>query len=398
MRNALLIGFIFLVSGYALAQEKVPVAGDLKKASTISVNQLYRFNTAAIGYGSIKEIRLNPRRSEIIFREERNSAWFNIDIPFSGILTFDLTPHQVIDDYDWMLYQYSSNLEKNILQDRAVPIRSNNARNNPSLLSKTGLNNSAAAKFSRPGPGDNYSSALKVRAGDKLALITDNIYGGKGFDLSVSLKPDITERLVVLQGVVKDRITNQFLEAEITVEDDSSGVRIAAAKSNAADGRYEVKVPVNRPINISACHPDYIFATTDTVVVADAERDFLLVIPAAGSLIVLNNIHFFPNKDEILSSSKSELERLLLFMKTRPEWNVKITGHTNTNVFAPARYLQQLSFNRAIAVKKYLTENAIEENRISCAGQGGKSPLVITKDPQMGLRNLRVEVTLVKNR
>lgn len=396
MRIALLFVFYLLLPGVTRAQDEILLRGDLKIASTIYVNQQYSFKRAPTGYGKIKEFKINPERSSTLFREERNTTWFIIDVPFSGILTFDVIPHQVKDDYDWMLYKYGNDLEKNIRNETALPIRTNNARNAMALSSKTGMANGATSKLVKPGPGNNYSMPLEVRSGEKLVLVLDNIYGGQGFNMFVRLMPDIRGPFVYLEGLVTDRHSKNTLSAEITVDDDSTGVLIGKTISDSVTGRYRIKVPANRPLNVTSNHPAYIFATADTFILEDATLNFQLDTPVSGNKLVLNNIHFQPNKDEILSSAVPELDRLLQFMRERPEWTVKITGHTNQNVFASAKYLQQLSFNRAIAVKKYLIKNAIAEKRITCAGVGGKTPIVVTKDPAEGLRNLRVEVTLVK--
>ena len=396
MRIALLFVLYLLFPGVARAQDEILLKGDLKGASFIKINHQYSFKKAPSGFGRLKEFKINPARSTTIFREERNSTWFLIDVPFNGILTFDVSPHQVKDDYDWMLFKHNSDLEKNIRNEIANPLRTNNARNSTTLSSKTGMATGASSKFVRPGPGNNYSLPLNVRSGDKLALVLDNIYGGQGFNLLVRLMPDIHGPFVYLEGTVRDLHSNNTLSAEITIDDDSTGVLIGKSTSDSISGRYKIKVPANRSLNVTASHPAYIFATADTFILKDAHLNFYLDTPVSGNKLVLNNIHFHPNKDEILSSSMPELDRLLHFMRERPEWTVKITGHTNQNVFASAKYLQQLSFNRAIAVKKYLIKNSIPEKRISCAGVGGKTPVVITKDPTEGLKNLRVEVTLLK--
>ena len=396
MRPALLIVFCLLFVGNATAQTKIQLTGDLPGAPVIEVNKQYSFPKSPSGFGKLKEFKLNPARSTHIFREERNSSWFLIEVPYNGVLTFDLQPHHLMNDYDWMLFKYSSELNKHLQNESQSPIRSNNARNDISIASKTGMGKNASASFVKPGPGNNFSLPLTVKTGEKLALVIDNIYGGKGFDILITLKPGIGEPFVLLEGSVKDRHSLNNLSAEVTIEDDSTGVLIGTSLADPQTGRYRAKVPVNRPLNITAWNPAYIFATADTFLKQDSELNFLLDTPVSGNKLVLNNIHFFPNKDEILPSSRPELDRLLLFLKERPAWTVKITGHTNPNVFASARYLQQLSFNRAVAVKKFLTENEISDRRISCTGVGGKTPLVITRDPVEGLRNLRVEVTLVQ--
>lgn len=395
MRKALLTVFWLLLLNFAEAQE-IALKGDLKGSPTILVNQKYSFNKSPSGFGSLKEFKVNAARSNAIFKEERNSAWFLIDIPYSGTLTFDLSPHYIKDDYDWMLYKYQPNLDKSIRNESAKPLRTNNARNSISLGSKTGMGNGSKSSLIKPGPGNNYSSPAMVKKGDKLALIVDNIYGGKGFDLHMILKPDFETPFVTLEGFVKDRHSLKPVSAEVTVEDDSTGVFVGRTNSDSIKGRYSIKVPLNRGLNITAVNPAYIFSTSDTLLTRNSTINFLLDTPVSGKPLVLNNIHFLPNKDEILPASIPELDRLLEFLKNNPRWSAKITGHTNPNVFASAKYLQQLSFNRAIAVKNYLIKNAIAEKRISCAGLGGKSPVVITRDVAEGLKNLRVEVTLIK--
>ena len=295
-----------------------------------------------------------------------------------------------------MLFENTPDLEKNIRNETVSPIRTNNARNATAHSSRTGISTEGTSKFTKPGPGNNQALPLKVKSGDKLALLLDNIYGGKGFDILVSVKPDISGPLIILEGTVKDRYSNKSLSAEVTIEDDSTGVLIGKSISDPSSGIYVIKIPINRPVNITASHTSYLFATRDTLITGNSRIDFLLDTPATGKRMVLNNIHFLPNKDEIIPSSIPELNRLLVFMKEKPNYTVKITGHTNPNVFASARYLQQLSFNRALAVKNYLISNAISDKRISCAGLGGKMPVVMTKDPVEGLRNLRVEITLIK--
>ena len=398
MRTALLYVFFFLLLLPAEAQEKIMLKGDLKGAPVIKINQNYTFQKSPKGFGLLKEFKETTRPNAHLFRQERNSAWFLIEVPFSGLLTFDLSPHQLKDDYDWMLFKLTSDLDRLIASETASPLRTNNARNAISSNSKTGMKPSGESKFVKPGPANNYSLPLKVKAGEKFALVLDNIYGGKGFDLVVNIGPDIQQPLVLLEGQVTDRKTGSHILAEITIDDDSTGVMIGKSVCDPKTGRYSLRVPANRSLNITAWHPGYLFATADTAISTNSELDFVLDSPASGSKLILTNIHFYPNKDEILPSSQPELDRLLLFLKNRPDWTVKITGHTNQNVFASARYLQELSFNRAIAIKKFLMDNEISDRRIFCAGLGGKKPIVITKDPAEGLRNLRVEVTLVQKK
>jgi outer membrane protein OmpA-like peptidoglycan-associated protein len=124
--------------------------------------------------------------------------------------------------------------------------------------------------------------------------------------------------------------------------------------------------------------------------------DFQLNPISNEEKLILLNIHFTPDKDQITTSSEPELTRLTELLKSDKDWEVRIIGHTNNNPFADVRYLQKLSFNRALSVKQYLVKHGVSEKRISCAGMGGKSPIVNSKDVNEGWKNLRVEVVLSK--
>ncbi|MBC7743985.1 MAG: OmpA family protein [Flavobacterium sp.] len=371
-------------------------SGDLASAKKIQVNSTYKFELAPMGFGLVQEYKLNKSRSANLFKEERNTAWYSIDIPFGGIFTFDITPHGIKDDYDWMLYKQTS--PATIDWAKLPLIRTNNTRNNKDQGSKTGLLATSESLFTKPGPGNSYSKALNVKKGDKLILVVDNIYKkGKGFDLVLVLKPNCQTKTLV-EGIIRDKKTNKPLKAEVTFQDDSTG--FVFAKINSDDnGYYKTSLPVDRRINSLAKRLGYLLVTDNFTVITSEKpfkQDFYLDTIVQGKKMDLMNIHFSPNKAEFLESSQSELANLLTFLNEQPEWQIKIVGHTNNNVFANTRFLQQLSFERALAVKRYLLKNAISEQRMSCVGAGGKDPIVTTNDPDEGKRNMRVEVVLMK--
>lgn len=371
-------------------------AGDLTSAKKIQVNNTYKFETTPTGFGLVQEYKLDKSRSANLFKEERNTAWYTVDIPFGGIFTFDITPHGIKDDYDWMLFNQNANSKNDL--SKLTLIRTNNTRNNKSQESKTGLRANSESIFTKPGPGNSYSKALNVKKGDKLILVVDNIYkNGKGFDLALVLKPNYNTRTTV-EGIVRDKKTNKPLKAEVTFQDDSTGFVFAKLTSD-DNGYYKTLLPVNRQINSLAKRLGYLLLTDNfKVITSDTvlKRNFYLDTILQGKKMDLMNIHFSPNKAEFLESSQAELANLLMFLNEQPNWQIKIIGHTNYNAFANARYLQQLSFERAVAVKKFLLKNAIPEQRMSCVGAGGRDPIVKTNDPDESKRNMRVEVMLMK--
>ena len=376
----------------ANAQFDIAICPDLTEAPTLQLNKNYSFRDSPAGYGKVSEFPLNPTRSPILFKEERNSAWFKFSVPYDGIISFVITPHKPSDDYDWMLFEETARLSEDIRKETAIPVRTNNARNDERIGGKTGLKEGFDNLYEIPGPRKSFSKLVNVKRGDKYALIVDNIYGeGKGFDLEIRLSLD-PERTTLLTGTIQDKGTP--LAGTITVENKPSGTFISATKAD-KKGRYSLKVPAQTELSVVAEHPDYLFQTANLSSGKDSlNQDFSLDRIASGNKLVLFNINFLPNKDALLPSAEAELTRLINLLKANPQFNIKIIGHTNNNVFAGTRYLQQLSFNRAVTVKKKLLQNGIQEKRISCAGMGGKYPIADSKDPVEGLKNLRVEVIL----
>lgn len=371
-------------------------AGDLKDAKSVQVNTTYVFPKSPIGYGKVQEFKINKRRSPVIFKTERNTIWLKMGIPYDGILSFEIKPKQLSDDYDWMLYRYNQDLASAIARNSILPLRSNISRNDSQIKSRTGLIEGYINSYANAGPGKSFSKPLEVKAGDSLAIIIDNIYdGGAGFSFVSKLKPSYP-----LVGLVTGRVFNSksqnFLPARIVCEDDLTGVVVSETNAS-QNGEYSLSVPVGRAINVTAQHPGFIFKTEDLMLSRSLDTlDFYLEPPADGKRLLLFNIHFSPDKDLIMMNATPDLVRLTSFLKEFAGFDARIIGHTNNNPFAENSYLQQLSFKRALAIKKNLVNMGISEKRLSCIGVGGKNPLVVSKDPLENLRNLRVEVVLEK--
>jgi len=312
-------------------------------------------------------------------------------------LDLDIIPDSPRDDYDWMLFNATPDLNELLESGRAQLLRSNNSRNDEFIKGKTGLKEGYSNLYEEPGPGKSYSKSVEVKGGQKLALLIDNIYdAGSGFKFISWLRPAVSETRV-LTGTVRDKNTHAPIPAQIICEDDSTGAEMMRTLAG-ADGAYSMAIPADRAVNIVVQYSGYIFQTED-IEKEDSRAviDFALAPATEADKLILYNIHFTPDRDIISAASEPELLRLVSILQQQKAWEIKIIGHTNNNPFADARYLQKLSFNRAVAVKKYFTAGGIEAKRITCIGVGGKSPLVITKDPVEGLRNLRVEIAFDKH-
>ena len=86
------------------------------------------------------------------------------------------------------------------------------------------------------------------------------------------------------------------------------------------------------------------------------------------------------------------LQRITDFLSENPDRNVLIEGHTDAT--GPASYNQQLSMQRAAAVRDELVSSGVDASRVRASGLGETFP-VATNSTEAGRQlNRRVEVVL----
>jgi len=109
---------------------------------------------------------------------------------------------------------------------------------------------------------------------------------------------------------------------------------------------------------------------------------------------VFSNLEFESGKAIIRQTSYVALEELVKLLQRKPSFRILIEGHTD-NV-GSAQLNMRISLNRAEAVKTYLTEKGIDENRIIAKGYGLTQPVAPNTTPQGRQKNRRVEFTILE--
>jgi OOP family OmpA-OmpF porin len=104
----------------------------------------------------------------------------------------------------------------------------------------------------------------------------------------------------------------------------------------------------------------------------------------------LRGINFKPGKATILKSSRKTLARTLAIMREYPGLRVKIDGHTDDRGARDKNL--DLSRRRADAVKWYLIDLGIAEDRIETEGFGPDQPVADNKGPKGRAKNRRIEL------
>ncbi|GGX07115.1 OmpA family protein [Aquimarina muelleri] len=112
----------------------------------------------------------------------------------------------------------------------------------------------------------------------------------------------------------------------------------------------------------------------------------------------LNNyaktILFDTGKSSIKAESNKVLGDIIGILKEYPNAKFTVEGHTDS--VGSATLNQRLSDSRANSVKNYLTENGIDQFRLSAVGYGEDRPIASNKTRAGRAENRRVEINLLK--
>lgn len=90
--------------------------------------------------------------------------------------------------------------------------------------------------------------------------------------------------------------------------------------------------------------------------------------------------------------------RIADFISAKHEYQVVVSGHTDTNPIRTGKFPSNLDLSsaRAITVAKFLIKNGVTPHRVSIQGFSQYRPLFENISPENRQKNRRVEITLIK--
>ena len=137
----------------------------------------------------------------------------------------------------------------------------------------------------------------------------------------------------------------------------------------------------------------------DTVTVEKVVRDTVIIIkevPVEIQKVMkdLSNTLFKFNKFNLGETEKGYLDQVADWIKSEPEINVEIGGHTDS--VGSDSYNQKLSEQRAKAVCDYLISQGVDKARLSYKGYGESEPIATNETEAGRQRNRRVELKILQ--
>ena len=113
-----------------------------------------------------------------------------------------------------------------------------------------------------------------------------------------------------------------------------------------------------------------------------------------GQSITLNNILFDQGKSDLRPESKTELEKIVAFLKANPTAEIELSGHTSSE--GEYNMNKSLSYKRVKACKDYIVSKGISESRIIAVGFGPDKPAAPNDTEANRAKNRRVEMRVTK--
>lgn len=111
-----------------------------------------------------------------------------------------------------------------------------------------------------------------------------------------------------------------------------------------------------------------------------------------GMVITLGDVLFSFGKTDLLPGAMNTIDKLAKFLAEYPNKTVLIEGHTDN--IGSEEYNQNLSEQRALAVKSALIQVGVDASRIDTVGLGESSPITDNSTEAGRLKNRRVEIVI----
>ena len=217
-----------------------------------------------------------------------------------------------------------------------------------------------------------------------------------GFDVPAEVKA--RETSTYAQGRVFEAATKKPLQADVKIYDVDTDALTQFVTSDPETGEYTAVLNEGHRYAMYAAADKYLLKSLSFDYAGKQQFDpFTLDIyldpVRAGRSVVLNNLFFDTNQYELEPRSRTELNRLIEFMRQYHEVQIEVSGHTD-NVGADAANLL-LSQHRAQAVVTYLTAHGVNAVRLRAKGYGASRPLGPNDSEAERRLNRRIELRIL---
>ena len=398
----------------------------------------YGPTTAPSGAGRVQEI-MRDKNNPYLFEYEHNTVWYKFVVPYSGNLEIAITPTDLRDDYDFLVYRYTDVYFSNhIIQNKVRPVAANLSTFDSATLAaiaaaaarsekkttaagQNGQKAAAATKApakvkeqSSPGLAigmsvtegkkrfidksytDRYVSSIPVHKGEIYYIVLDNNNNtGAGHTIKVSIQVESFEpKLVFYDPVMKKNIDVDLLILEkntdnrpIVKESSFKGGKIKFVP----DFDYTLYAKRNGYFSIYETFKGNVFAE-------DTLRRFVMNRTTKGSVFPITDIYFENGEYKLMKESEATLANYVAMMRNHPNVKFNIKGFVQT-YGVDMEYDQTTSLKRAESVRDYFVSQGIEASRMTVSGMTRneiKTAAAAAINQQLGKKDVKIQLVITE--
>ena len=203
----------------------------------------------------------------------------------------------------------------------------------------------------------------------------------------------LENKSIYLTGNIYDNETKEPLDATIELYDLGADAPISIFTSDPVTGKYYTILNENMKIALYIDREGYLFESQSFDLSNENNNsiinDIYLKPIKKGNSVLLNNLFFEFNSASLTADSKTELSKIIRFLKNNPLIKITISGHTDDQ--GSDEYNLNLSKERAKAVYSYLINHQIDATNLTFIGYGEKQPIASNEDENGREINRRIE-------
>lgn len=352
--------------------KRLPVSADCKNAIQLSAARKLSYGPTVPpkGFGKIKDISSGTKKNIFSFEKEHNTAWYAFTAQENGDLVFEINSINPRDDYDFMLFKWTDSCSCDDIKYKSIPaIRSNLSHTESTQgVPMTGLSAQASADNIPLGVGDELSTSLPVKKGEKFYLAIDNVHPkGEGHTIEIYYLKEIT-----VIGSVIDENKQPVASANVQVEN-MSGKMVNQTQCD-SEGRYWLSAKIKDDEFYSLIYSsDSSFITCRQIVFNEfakfnyIQKDIKTTLPklVRGKKYILDGISYNSKTGRLHTASYPTLNALAKLMLKYKGLKVQIEGHVNNPAMGSNSGADKvLGQSRSNEIYDYLLNKGIANTRI----------------------------------
>lgn len=329
------------------------------------------------GFGFVNDIKRDAQTKNV-FEKEHNTVWYKIDCPYDGKLVIDITPKSELDDYDFLVYQYTDQYFCNrVEKNRVKPVRSVLSTPNGTIKGATGLSLKGTLANIPKTSDVAYGRYIDVKTGESYIVVLDNLQDD---GLGHSIRAEIVTQYRPLYINPIDSINKQRTTANIRIKDITTEMEVLNL-TNA--GNTKIKVLPDKTYDIIVTKDGYFdyyrrISYNDLINPKDSVLSVKLSEIKLGANIPINGNLSFDNLEDgtvvLLKDSYPALDNIVKVLNAYPNINIEVVGRIATDGLN-LRADNENSKKRADAIKEYLVSKGIPDISISTRGSSNKELL-----------------------